>query len=83
VKYFLIVYNRDTGEVEIRGTYSASERSDAMRARFAAEREYNERAEFEVVVLGATSKTSLFRTHARYFKSKADILLNGIMPSPA
>ncbi|MDQ1295754.1 MAG: hypothetical protein QG608_3641 [Actinomycetota bacterium] len=46
----------------------------ALRARFAAEREYHDQPGIEVVVLNADSEDALRRTHRRYFESVEEIM---------
>jgi hypothetical protein len=73
MKYFLIVYNRKTGDVQMR-RFPAEQRAAAMRARFKAEQSHLDDPEIEVVVLGSASKENLKRTHGRYFSSTGDLL---------
>jgi hypothetical protein len=63
--HFLIVYDRDAGELLRQTRFQTS--ADAMQARFAAEMEFRGRPEIEVVALVAESEDALRRTHARYF----------------
>lgn len=63
--HFLIVYDRDAGELVRRTRFGSS--ADAMQARFLAEAEFRNRPEIEVVTLVAESENALRRTHARYF----------------
>jgi hypothetical protein len=65
VAHFLIVYDRDAGELVRQRCFGTS--ADAMRARFAAEAEFRGQPEIEVVALVAESEDALRRTHARYF----------------
>lgn len=65
VAHFLIVYNRDAGELVRQMRFETS--AEAMRARFAAEAEFHGQPEIEVVALVAESEDALRRTHARYF----------------
>jgi hypothetical protein len=65
VAHFLIVYNRDAGELVRQMRFETS--AEAMRARFAAEAEFRGQPEIEVVALVAESEDALRRTHARYF----------------
>lgn len=69
MKYFLVAYDRSSGESEIVQEFSADERSAAMRARFLAEKRFDGRPSVEVVVLGSRSRNNLSKTHARYFTS--------------
>jgi hypothetical protein len=69
--YFLVIYDRREGQILQAGEYRKS--SGALQARFEAERRYNGDRNIEVVVLGANSWESLFRTHSRYFKRVQDL----------
>ncbi len=68
MSYFLIVYDRSTGDVELK-QYGDHERERAMRDRFKRELAERDRPEVEVVVLGAASLDALRNTHARYFRT--------------
>lgn len=70
MKQFLVIFDRDRGSVR---TKVFVDRREALRARFAAEREHAGDANVEVVVLGANSMADLRRTHGRYFKSASDL----------
>ena len=63
--HFLIVYDRDAGQLMRQTRFETS--ADAMQARFLAESEFRGRPEIEVVALVAESDRALRRTHARYF----------------
>lgn len=65
VGHFLIVYDRNAGELLRQSRFETS--ADAMEARFVAEAEFRGRPEIEVVALVAESEDALRRTHARYF----------------
>jgi hypothetical protein len=67
--HFLIVYDRDAGELLRQARFGTS--ADAMQARFDAEKEFRGRPEIEVVALVAESEEALRRTHARYFLNLA------------
>lgn len=77
---FLIVYDRAAGQAEIRGTFKQDQSAEAVRARFAVEREIEAArqgggpADTEVVVLSGDSFDELRRTHARYFASVQELL---------
>lgn len=71
LKHFLLVYNRHTGETDVR-EFAASEGRDALRARFQLERELRGNAETEIVVLTGASLASLRKTHSRYFGGTVD-----------
>ena len=66
MKHYLVVFNRSKGAIVRRHYYP--ERADALKARFAAEREFRDDPDIEVVVLGGGSWAAVEKTHARYFK---------------
>jgi hypothetical protein len=68
VKYFVVVYNQASGDVNVEEFGEDSGRS-ALERRFELEAQNRERVEVEVVLLGADSRADLSRTHARYFKN--------------
>lgn len=72
MKYFLLTYNRHTGVGKVERVFADTQRSEAIRSRFALES--NQAKDVEVVVLGAESETDLRRTHARYFSTTADLI---------
>ncbi|WP_338701040.1 hypothetical protein V2W30_28820 [Streptomyces sp. Q6] len=67
LKHFLLVYNRHTGETDVRREFASSEGRDALRARFQLERELRGHDDTEIVVLTGISLASLRKTHSRYF----------------
>ncbi|HEX5204134.1 MAG TPA: hypothetical protein VFW27_29750 [Actinoplanes sp.] len=71
VRHYLVVFDRRSGAVVRFQEFSNAD--DALTARFDAENEYADNADIEVVVLGASSKDSLLKTHARYFKGTLEI----------
>jgi hypothetical protein len=77
MSYFLVVYNRSTGAVEVE-EFSDQQRDLALHRRFEYEREQRNRPEIEVVVLGAESRKALERTHARYFKTVQELAKSGM-----
>lgn len=70
--HFLIVFDRATGRLLLE--QPMAQREDALRARFAAEREHRHDENVEVVVLTAGSADDLRRTHARYFSSVRELV---------
>ncbi|MGH7490584.1 MAG: hypothetical protein ACREMY_33975 [bacterium] len=70
---FLIIYNQQTGAVEIT-EYADDARDAALERRFALELEHRLEPHIEVVLLGARSEEVLKRTHARYFKTVRELL---------
>ncbi len=74
---FLIVYERTAGSADVRAVFSDDQSAEAVRARFAAERELSGQVaetDIEVVVLSGSSLEELKRTHARYFASVQQLL---------
>ncbi|MCA1704177.1 MAG: hypothetical protein LC808_13295 [Actinobacteria bacterium] len=72
--HFLLVYDLAAGTLLHEERYQS--RVEALRARFVAEAEHRSRTddvEVEVVVLSADSREDLLRTHARYFRSLAEL----------
>lgn len=63
--HFLLIYDRDAGELVRTTQYEQA--VEALNARFAAESEFKGRSEIEIVALSADSEEDLRRTHARYF----------------
>jgi hypothetical protein len=66
MKHFLIVFDRSKGAIIRHRPYPG--RVEALEARFAAEREFRDDPNIEVVVLGGSSWAAVQKTHARYFK---------------
>jgi hypothetical protein len=76
MSYYLVVYDRSTGAVEVE-EFADAERDLALHRRFEREREQPNRPEIEVVVLGAESREALEQTHARYFKTFQELANTG------
>jgi hypothetical protein len=74
MNYFLVIYDRASGEVRLRDFGAA--REDALKARFEAEQSGLDE-ETEVVVLSANSRDDLERTHSRYFHSVSELARAG------
>lgn len=66
--HFLLVYDQSAGRVLLIEEYPDSDRFAALDRRFALERVHAADPNLEVIVLSASSRTSLESTHARYFK---------------
>ena len=66
MNHYLVVFDRSKGEILHQKQYA--DRSGALAARFAAEREHAGDTDIEVIVLGARSWADIKRTHGRYFK---------------
>jgi hypothetical protein len=77
MSYYLVVYDRSTGAVEIE-EFTDQQRDLALHRRFEYEREQRNRPQMEVVVLGAESPEALKRTHARYFKTVQELAQSGL-----
>ncbi|MEV5642549.1 hypothetical protein AB0L67_20595 [Streptomyces flaveolus] len=77
LKHFLLVYNRHTGETDVRQEFAASEARAALRARFQLERELRGQ-DIEIVVLTGASLEGLRKTHSRYFGGAARRDLAGV-----
>ena len=72
---FLIEYDRGTGQIIPLETFKDSERQAAEDSRFELELKLNRLGiEREVVLLEATSKEALRRTHRRYFENLAELV---------
>lgn len=76
MSYFLLVYDRSTGAVDV--TDYGDQRDRAMRDRFQRELAERTRPGVEVVVLSAASQKALERTHARYFRSVRELAETGL-----
>ena len=76
MKYFLVVFDRGLGSIVRLSEFSVAD--DAMTARFAAETEFVDNADMEIVVLGAASEEALHRTHGRYFYSARELLISAM-----
>lgn len=74
MNYYLLVYDRAAAQL-MRDVeeFSQAERHVALERRFDLERQEREHDEVEVVLLGAESRDALMRTHARYFKTVAEL----------
>ncbi len=69
---YLVRYRRSTGDL-LEFQDLGSDRTTAMERRFEEERAYKDDSDIEVVVLTASSREDLLRTHARYFKSVPEL----------
>ncbi len=76
MKYFLIVYHRSAGRIVLGPIeYAESQRDEALMRRFALEKEYADKPDHEIVVLGSTSLENIKFTHGRYFMLPNDDLV--------
>lgn len=71
LKYFLIVYDRARRQLLQADEFS--DRRIALLKRFELEVRERDNQNIEVVVLGATSREALERTHGRYFRTFGEI----------
>ena len=71
MRHYLVVFDRRSGAVVQFQEFGVAD--EAMTARFDAENEYADNSDIEVVVLGASSKDALLKTHARYFKGTLEL----------
>ena len=75
MSYFVLVYDRPHGRlVRSPERFTDAGRDAAMARRFELEREFADRPDYEIVVLGGESEESLRRTHGRYFKTWDELL---------
>lgn len=70
--HYLIVFDRALGQVLRNDPYT--DRHEALRERFKAERAHLGDDDIEIVVLAADSPDALIKTHARYFKPLKGLL---------
>jgi hypothetical protein len=63
---FLLVYDRSKGE--LLSMTEIADHTEALRARFDAEKRHRDDASIEIVVLSASSEADIRHTHARYFE---------------
>jgi hypothetical protein len=72
-QYFVLAYKRSIGHL-IEPVYETSEVADAGAKRLAWELKYqSEGKDVEVAILTAPTLADLQRTHARYFKTAAEL----------
>lgn len=71
MSHFLLIYDRAAGRLLRQEEYESS--LEAMRARFKAEIEFDDRPEIEVAALDAGSEDELRRTHGRYFLTLSEL----------
>lgn len=78
LRHFLLVYNRHSGETDVRQEFPSSEGRAALRARFQLERDLRGQEDIEIVVLTGSSLEGLHKTHSRYFGGTAKRSLAGV-----
>jgi hypothetical protein len=69
---FLVRYRRSTGDL-LHFEELGFDRSAATKRRLEDEKSYKDDPDVEVVLLTASSRDALVRTHARYFKSVSEL----------
>jgi hypothetical protein len=74
--YFLVRYNRRTGESQV--DEYGGDRARAMNARFELERVHRSDQDMEFAVLASNSRESIEQTHPRYFRSVHELATGGI-----
>lgn len=74
MNHYLVLFDRSKGDVIRKHRYA--DRGDALNARFAAELEFRNERDIEVVVLGVSSWDALKRTHSRYFQGLRQLAFN-------
>jgi hypothetical protein len=77
MRYFLLIYNQKTGEVQTE-EFPRSAGRLALDRRFELEDEYQNDPAIEVVLLGAASRDDLLKTHARYFKTPRELVAHAV-----
>lgn len=80
MRNFLIVYDRRTGEVDVR-EFPPGQGREAIRARFETEAEHRGEPDIEVVVIGSRSREELLATHSRYFRSARELVTGSDRPT--
>jgi hypothetical protein len=71
MSYYLLVYDRGDGRLLEERSFVS--RREALTARFDAEARRLPGSDIEVVVLGASSRDALQRTHGRYFSTSTEL----------
>lgn len=69
---FLLRYRRSTGDL-LQFEDLGPDRAAAMDRRLEEEKAHKDDSDVEVVLLSASSREALIRTHARYFKSVSEL----------
>jgi hypothetical protein len=72
VTQFLVQYRRSTGDL-LHFEDLGSDRAAAMTRRLEVEMSHRDDPDIEVVLLTASSREALIRTHARYFKDVPEL----------
>jgi hypothetical protein len=75
MNYFVLVYDRPHGQlVRTPERFLECDGDRALDRRFELEREFSDRPDYEIVVLGGESEDAIRKTHGRYFKTWAELL---------
>ena len=74
MKYFLIIYNTERGELLEFKIFSSGKAAEALAERFKREMENSAESAVEVVLLRADSEKSIRESHGRYFTSLSDLM---------
>jgi len=82
VTQYLVRYRRSTGDL-LQFEDLGSDRAAAMGRRLEEERVHKDDPDIEVVLLTASSREALIRTHARYFKSVPELAAALVASLPA
>ncbi|MEV6847801.1 hypothetical protein [Actinoplanes sp. NPDC051411] len=69
---YLLVYDRARGKLLAEREFS--DNGAALKERFRLEREHMRNKDIEIVVLEADSAAAIRRTHARYFRTAAELI---------
>jgi hypothetical protein len=72
VNNYLLVYDKARGKLLVEQEFS--DRAAALAERFRLERQYLDRQDIEIVVLGAESAEAIRRTHGRYFRTAGELI---------
>jgi len=72
VNHYLVRYRRSTGDL-LQFEDLGLNRAVAMDRRLVEERAHKDDSDVEVILLTASSREALIRTHARYFKSLPEL----------
>jgi broad specificity phosphatase PhoE len=78
MSYFLVVYDRSTGELRELTEFGEDQADHAAQARLDRELAERTHPEVEVVVVASPSRAALERTHARYFKTVSELTATGL-----
>lgn len=81
MKYFLIVYDTRTAQLQEVQAFEGTEA--ALAARFAREQQHDAESSVEVVLLRAESEEALHDSHARYFSSLRQLVERSQAAEPA